>query len=124
MGSKTDLFAVNGKPLLTPDRGVTFSYEDLDGADAGRDLSGVLHRSLVRSKVGVWTFRYESITEPDLQYMESLFGEEPTFDFTHPSRLDASQPETTRCYRSKFSISWQNARTGLWKGYGFSGIAV
>lgn len=120
MRAKTDLFKINGKPMLVPDAEVGTSYEDLDSSDAGRDESGVMHRSVVRYKVGSWKFEYSHITEEEKQYMENLFGNKATFQFTHPSRIDASTPETSKCYRSKYGISWRNARTGLWSGYSFS----
>lgn len=124
MRSKTDKFLVDGQPLLAPDGEVTVSYEDLDGSDAGRDQNGVLHRSVVRYKVGSWGFRYENLTEAERQYLESLFPDRPTFRFTHPSRSDASQTETTECYRSKYGIAWRNQRTGLWRGLQFNIIEV
>ena len=124
MRSKTDKFCINGVPLLAPDGEVAVSYEDLDGSDAGRDQNGKLHRSVVRYKVGSWSFRYENLTEQERQYLESLFPDSPTFPFTHPSRADASVPETTECYRSKYGIAWRNARTGLWRGLQFHIIEV
>ena len=120
MRSKTDLFKINGTPMLAPDDDFGVSYEDLDSSDAGRDESGVMHRSVVRYKVGSWKFSYSSITEEEKQYMENLFGDAATFRFTHPSRLDSSKPETHECYRSKYGISWKNATTGLWSGYSFN----
>lgn len=120
MRSKTDLFQINGKQMLAPDDDLSVSYEDLDSADAGRDESGVMRRSVVRYKVGSWKFSYSNITEEEKNYMESLFEDKPTFQFTHPSRLNASIRETHKCYRSKYGISWKNARTGLWSGYSFS----
>ena len=119
MREKTDLFQVNGMPLLVPDAQVGVSYEDLDSADSGRDESGVMHRIPVRYKVGVWSFSYSHLTEEEKAYMESLFPDSADFDFTHPSRLDAAVAEVTRAYRSKYAISWKNARTGLWSNYGF-----
>lgn len=115
----TDFF-VNGNPMLVPDEDVQHNYEDLDDASSGRDESGVMHRVVVRYKVGSWAFSYSHLTEEERTYMESLFPDEPTFTFKHPSRLDASAREETTCYRSKYSLSWKNARTGLWSGYGFS----
>lgn len=120
MRSTTDLFKINGKPMLAPDADVSINYEDLDSADAGRDESGVMHRSVVRYKVGSWKFSYSNITEEEKNYMESLFEDKPTFQFTHPSRRDATVSQTHKCYRSKYGISWKNARTGLWSGYSFS----
>lgn len=119
MRPTTDLFTVNGRPMLVPDSQVSVSYEDLDSADAGRDEAGYMHRILVRSKIPSWSFSYSHLTEAEKQYMEGLFGEAATFRFGHPSRLDAAQTEFTQCYRSKYGISWQNARTGLWAGYSF-----
>jgi len=120
MRSKTDFFQINGVAMLAPDAQVEVSYEDLDAADAGRDESGYMHRIVVRHKVGSWKFTYSHLTEEERSYMENLFQNADTFQFTHPTRLDAEQTEQTLCYRSKFGISWQNARTGLWSGYSFS----
>ena len=122
MRPTTDLFKINGKPMLAPDTEVGANYEDLDDSSSGRDESGVMHRVVARYKVGSWSFSYEQLTEEEKRYMESLFPDEPSFQFTHPSRLDSSIPETSVCYRSKYGISWRNARTGLWSGYSFNVI--
>ena len=95
MRKKTELFLINGVPMLAPDSEVGMSYEDLDSADSGRDESGVMHRIPVRYKVGVWSFSYSHLTTPELQYLESLFPEAGEFDFTHPSRLDPTVPAVT-----------------------------
>ena len=116
-------FMINGKPILAPDEEVGFNYEDLDSSDSGRDQSGIMHRIVVRYKVPSWSFSYSHLTEEEKQYMESLFPDEPTFQFLHPSRKNGEEYETTECYRSKYGISWKNARTGLWSGYSFNIIA-
>lgn len=123
MRAKTALFKINGTAMLAPDAQVELNFQDLDASDAGRDESGFMHRIVVRHKVPSWKFTYAHLTEEERQYMESLFGEEDTFLFTHPDRLDASKTVQTRCYRSQYGISWQNARTGLWSNYSFSIIA-
>ena len=120
MRATTELFKINGVPMLVPDSEVGVSYEDLDSADSGRDESGAMHRVPVRYKVGSWSFSYNHLTEAEKQYMESLFPDAADFEFTHPDRLDASVSVTSRAYRSKYSISWKNARTGLWNNYGFN----
>ena len=122
MREKSNLFQVNGMPLLVPDAQVGMSYEDIDSSDSGRDESGVMHRIPVRYKVGAWNFSYSHLTEEEKQYMEGLFPMEATFLFTHPDRVDALVAVTTSAYRSKYAISWKNARTGLWSNYGFSVI--
>lgn len=105
--------------MLVPNADVSVSYEDIDSADAGRDEKGYMHRIMVRCKVPSWTFTYDYLTEAERQYMEQLFGEAATFDFTCPDRMDASKSTTTQCYRSGYGIAWRNARTGLWSGYSF-----
>ena len=120
MRQKTNLFKINGNPMLAPDTEVGVSYEDLDSADSGRDESGVMQRIPVRYKVGSWSFSYTSLTEDEKQYMEGLFPDAASFSFTHPDRKDATVSVTEKAYRSKYSISWKNARTGLWSNYGFS----
>ena len=122
MRALTELFTVNGQPMLAPDGEVEVSYEDLDASDAGRDEAGYMHRIPVRQKVASWRFSYEWITEAEKQYMEGLFGNGATFTFGHPDRLDAGVQVQSECYRSKYTIQWRNARTGLWCGYGFTVI--
>ncbi len=121
MRETTSLFQINGQPLLVPDQDVSFSYEDLDTYCAGRDESGYMHRSVARYKVGSWTFSYSHLTEEERLYMEKLFPQSPTFQFTHPDRI-TGLPVVKTCYRSRYSLSWRNARTGIWSGYGFSVI--
>lgn len=117
---KSDLFQINGAPMFAPDADIDFSYEDLDDSDSGRDESGYMHRIVVRYKVMSGSFVFSNISEEDYKYMESLFPDEAEFDFTRPSRLDSSVPVTTKCYRSKYGISWHNARTGQWRNYKFN----
>lgn len=116
----TNLFTVDGKPMLVPDADVSVSYEDLDGDGSGRDESGIMHRILVRCKVGSWSFSYNCLTEEEKRYLEELFGDKATFTFGHPDRINAAKTVYSKAYRSKYGISWRNARTGLWSGYSFS----
>ena len=122
MRSESYLFTINGKPMLAPDQEVGINYEDLDSSDSGRDESGIMHRVVVRYKVPSWSFTYSNLTDEEKEYMESLFPEAPTFQFGHPGRIRGEQ-EITECYRSKYGISWRNARTGLWSGYSFNIIS-
>ncbi len=119
MRKTTELFKINGVPMLVPDEEVGVSYEDLDSSDSGRDESGTMHRFPVRYKVPCWSFSYQHLTEEEKQYMESLFPDAPSFSFTHPERVDVEATQVTTAYRSKYSLSWKNARTGLWSNYGF-----
>ena len=71
MRKTTDLFLINGKPMLVPDAEMQVNYEDLDDSDSGRDEAGFMHRHVLRYKVPVWTFSYQSLTEEEKQYMEN-----------------------------------------------------
>ena len=116
----SDEFKINGKPMYAPDNDMSFGFEDIDSSDAGRTEDGVMHRSPVRYNVGKWSFKYASLTEAEKQYMESLFPDAPTFEFTHPDRINSSESVTSTCYRSKYSLSWYNAKKGVWKNYTFN----
>lgn len=116
----TNLFKINGVPMLAPDNDQDHSYEDIDTADAGRTEDGVMHRDVVRYKVGKWTFTYSKLTDDEVRYMESLFPDEPTFEFTHPSRLDPDTPVVSTCYRSKYSLQWYSKRSKCWRNYTFN----
>lgn len=117
MRPTTNLFKVNGTPLLVPLAEPQFSYEDIDAADTGRDEAGYMHRHVVRRKVGKWILDYGTITEEEKQYMENIFDGLDTFQFTRPGRIVSSTPETTECYRSKYAISWLSTASGKWKNY-------
>lgn len=121
MRSTTELFQINGKPFLAPDEEVEVSYEDIDAASAGRDQAGFMHRIPVRKKVASWNFVYDTLTDEEKNYMESLFGDSATFTFTHPGRSGEGAQQTL-CYRSKYSLTWKNARLGLWRNYSFTVI--
>lgn len=120
MRSKTDLFAVNGKPLLVPDAPATVNYTDLESSDSGRDETGVMHRVVIRHKVPAWNFSYSHLTDEEKQYMESIFPDDPSFVFRHPPRGGGADPEETQCYLSNYGISLKNTKTGLWSGYSFT----
>ena len=120
MRAKTELFKINDVPMLVPDTDVAMSFSDLDASDSGRDEAGFMHRIVMRYKVGSWKFTYSHLTEEEKQYMESLFPDSDNFRFLHPSNRNSGVMEETICYRSKYDISWKNAKTGLWSGYGFS----
>ncbi len=116
----TNLFKVDGRPLFPPDQDLSISFEDLDSSDSGRDEAGFMHRVVLRFKLGVWSFEYSHISDADYVYMESLFKDKATFEFTHPSSDDFSIPVTTTAYRSKYGIVWHSATTGDFRNYKFN----
>ena len=116
----TDLFKIDGRPMFAPDGDMGFSFEDLDGADSGRDEAGVMHRVIVRHGVGTWSFTYSNITDEELAYMESLFAGKAEFTFTHPRLGNSGVTVETKAYRSKFGLSYKNAITKTWRNYKFN----
>lgn len=114
------VFLIDGKPMLLPDADMEVSFEDLDGASAGRDESGVMHRQVLRYKVGKWSFVYSRLSRKEYAYMESLFGGKSHFQFTFPSLTAPNETTTVTAYRSGFGIGWHNAQTGDFRNYKFS----
>lgn len=116
----TELYQIDGKPLLAPDAGVEMSFQDLDAAESGRDESGFMHRILVRSKVGVWNFSYSHLTEAAYRYLLSVMPAGESFTFTYPAPGDSSRLLTTTAYLSQYGVVWQDARTGQYRNMKFS----
>ena len=114
-------YLLEGQPMLIPDADVTITGTDLDASDAGRDESGVMHRIRVRKRVKTWGFQYFALTKEEYQYLQELLSRNAVFDFTHT--LPDGTRETCRAYCSNDSISYQNARLGLYRNFRFNIIA-
>lgn len=113
----SDLFKINGKPVILPDADVELSCADLDSGDSGRDESGVMHRQVVRFRVKTWSFNYTFLTEEEYRYMESLFDGLGEFEFTFP--LPGGTVGTCTAYCSSTGIVVHNLRTGDYRNYKF-----
>ena len=120
MRKTTDLFLIDGQPILTPDENVEISMEDIDASDSGRDESGVMHRFVVRQDVGKWNFSYAYLTQQEYAYMESLFAGKSVFRFAYPDCAQGGQTKVITAYRSKHGILWHSAATGQFRNYQFS----
>lgn len=123
MNSLSSLYQINGMPMLAPDENVEMSFEDLDASDSGRDESGVMHRVVVRHKVGSWTFSYSQLTQDEYAYMLGILPKAGCFTFTHPKLSDCTQTESCTAYLSGYSIVWHSARTKDYRNLKFSIIA-
>lgn len=115
----TNLFKVDGNPLLVPDLDVVLNYEDLDG-DSGRDESGFMHRYVIRKDVKKWDFVYSSLSQEEYAYLNNLLRTKSTFTFTYPVDGNPNDLATCICYVSKRSITWRSLATGHFKNYKFS----
>lgn len=120
MRKKTDLFLIDGQPMLAPDENMQVSREDIEAVDSLRDESGFLHRFVARQGVGRWDFSYEHLSQQEYDYMESLFAGKAYFTFTFPSLTEKNKTSTVTAYRSGFGIGWHNAQTGAFRNYKFS----
>lgn len=111
-------FFVDGSSMLSPDRGVEVSENDLDSSDTGRDESGIMHRIVVRESVKSWAFTYALLTVEDYQYIKNLFVGKPEFIFTYRD-MDG---ELKKCpaYCSKRSFAQYDCATGLYKNLKFN----
>lgn len=121
MNRLTELYLLAGKPVLAPDAEVEMSFSDIDSADAGRDESGYMHRSVVRRKVGVWNFTYSHLTTQEYGYMLSVLPQAGSFAFTYPDPV-TGESRVTEAYLSNYSVLWQDQKTGLYKNLKFSVI--
>lgn len=116
----TQLYQIDGAPLLAPDAGVEMSFEDLDAAESGRDESGFMHRIVARNKVGVWNFNYSHLTEAEYAYLLSILPAGGSFTFTYPVLGNSSKLTYTTAYLSKYGVVWHNARTKDYRNLKFS----
>lgn len=106
-------YAVDGKAMLAPDAEAEISFTDLDSSDSGRTEDGVMHRIVVREKVGTWGFTYAVLDAEDYAYILGLFSGKATFSFRHPGGVCTA-------YCSKNSIVL--CRQGLYKNLKFNVI--
>ena len=111
-------FKIDGKPMLVPDADVALSFADLDSSDSGRDESGVMHRIVVRERVATWGFNYSRLSAEEFKYMRALFAGKADFTFTYRD-LEGYLVET-KAYCSNDSITYHNARLGLYQNFKFN----
>ena len=108
----TELYQIDGKAMLAPDAQLKMSFEDLDSPDSGRDESGVMHRFMVRRKVGSWSFRYSRLTAAEYEYMQSILPQTGCFLFTYPGG-------SCTAYLSGFTVIWEGVETGCYRDLAF-----
>lgn len=106
--------------MVAPDENVEMSFEDIDASDAGRDESGVMHRIMVRRKVGKWSFRYTHLTQEEYAYMVALLPKTGEFIFTYPCQEDCSRTESCRAYLSGYSVLWQGMKHKTYRDLKFN----
>lgn len=104
MRKLTELFLIDGQPMLAPDADVALVVEDLEASDSGMDESAYYHRFVVRQGLGRWQFFYRELTEQEYAYVESLFAGKDSFQFTYPSAENGG----VTAYRKKQETQWHS----------------
>lgn len=120
MNSLTQLFQIDGQAMPAPDEPMELSFEDIDASEAGRDESGVMHRLMVRRKVGKWGFHYTHLSQEEYAYLLSILPTEGTFTFTHPCQDECSATESCTAYLSGYSLQWRGTRSRTYRDLKFN----
>ena len=120
MNTLTELYQIDGKSMIAPDENMELSFEDIDAADAGRDESGVMHRVMVRRKVGKWSFHYTHLSQEEFAYLESILPQDGTFTFTHPGLSDCTVTEECTAYLSGYSLLWRGVQSKTYRDLKFN----
>ena len=114
-------FKINDKPVLVPDAEVSIEWNDLDADSTGRDEKGVMHRKVLRRRIPKWGLSYSTLTKEELSYMRGLFSGLDTFTFTYKD--ENGEIKTCDAYCSNDSVTWYDARNGIYKNYKINIIA-
>ena len=114
-------YKIDGSPIIAPDAEVSIEWNDLDADSSGRDESGVMHRKVLRHRVPKWGLSYSVLTKEELVYMRGLFAGKATFAFSYVDESGKSQ--SCEAYCSNDSVTWYDARNGVYKNYKINIIA-
>lgn len=109
---ETDVYQINGKPLLVPDGPVEATFSDVEAEGSGIDESGFFHRIPLRWKRGQWKFTYKHLTVQDYSYLQSLIGGQESFVFVRPRLEDAGGWAHSLCHVQECQVSVRES--GLW----------
>lgn len=114
----TDLFTIDGMPILVPDGDLAYYEEDLVSSDSGLDEGGMYHRIVLRSSIRSWDFSYTRLTKEEYAYMEALLAGKESFSFGFESALDDTW-QVIPAYRSKHSVLLHCISDGQFRDYRF-----
>ena len=108
-------YKIDDQPILAPDAEVSIEWNDLDADSSGRDESGVMHRKILRRRIPKWGLSYSVLTKEELVYMRSLFDGKTTFTFSYID--ENGESKSCDAYCSSESVTWYDARNGVYKNY-------
>ena len=123
-------FAINGVRLdgvLLPQiahKGATFSVQDIDSAETGRNQSGDMIRERVAVKIK-WQLTFPPLSRAMMSALLNAMSE-PEFDFTYPDPFKASGTTTKRFYVGDRTVPVYSTAKGLplWENVSFSVVEL
>ena len=110
-------YRIDGKKMLAPDEGVTYTCSDLV-AESARDEAGYLHRVILRHDMRSWEFSYAVLTTEEYQYITDLLKGKSEFVFEIVNT--DGEAERVKCYCEKKTASFYSKRHGLYKNLKFA----
>lgn len=110
----TNLFQIDGSPLLVPTAQPVLQYADLASSDSGRDEVGYYHREVLRRRVLTCKLEYSALTDEEYTYLIGLLTDKDTFTLTHPKLASSTETETSTCYCESFSASFLGPGRQRW----------
>lgn len=116
----TNSWKVNSNPIYIPDADISVEFNSLASEDSGRDESGVMHITWIRTNIRKMVIKYALMTEEELNYMVELVqGKEYTFTF-----VDVGGVHTMEAYTSTVTATLYTTFNGIniYKDVSFSVI--
>lgn len=126
----TDYFKINGVPLdgrSLPEPahgGATFSVQDIDSSETGRNQNGEMMRERVATKIK-WQFSFPPLSRKmGSAILNAVSG--VTIEFSYPDPFSETGSVTKTCYVGDRSAPSYSTADGvpLWNGISFSVIEM
>ena len=112
-----EYFAINGKKMNGIDlpmpafKGATFSVQDIDSSETGRNQKGDMIRERVATKIK-WQFTFPPLTRKmGSALLNALSG--ASFDFTYPDPFKETGTTTKKCYVGDRSAPFYSMASGV-----------
>lgn len=110
----TQLYQIDGAPIVAPNAGVKLGLTDIEAPETGRDESGFLHRTVLRTGIATWQLCYERLTRQAYEYMQSILPRTGSFAFTHPACQSAGSTLSRCCLAGAESVCKTTAAGICW----------
>ncbi len=122
---KIDSVALDGVNLPEiAHEGATFSVQDIDSAQSGRNQEGDMLRDRVATKVK-WQLTFPPLSRAMMAALLAAISNE-TFEFTYPDPRKATGTTTSTCYVGDRTVPVYSLADGMpmWKNVSFSVIEM